>query len=239
MSEAPREPSVPSEPAAAETPGGVGPAGDTAQSVVDGPGEPHAVRPAFGSARVERIGVVDAALRARLLRIWTDVSNAGGWVGFIPPVVQSDVEPALDAALVRVHDGRDWIVVVRASSEPGLPPVDDGVLVGWRDVAGFAFVAANDRLLSEHWRWVMRVQVHPEHQGRGLGAILLDGLGDMAQDEGLEMLHLTVRGGEGLESFYARAGYHEVARIPGTIRVAPGDDRDQVVLACRLGERGT
>jgi GNAT superfamily N-acetyltransferase len=231
-------PSVPEAAPPAGTPGGVGPTGDTAQSTADLVPS-RAVRPSFGDARVERIAVVDAGLRARLLRIWTDVSNAGGWVGFIPPVQDADVAPALDAALVRVHDGRDWLVVVRASPEPGVPLADDGVASGWRDVAGFAFVAANDRLLSEHWRWVLRVQVHPEHQGSGLGAVLLDGLGDMAQDEGLEMLHLTVRGGEGLESFYARAGYHEVARIPGAIRVAPGDDRDQVVLVCRLDERGT
>lgn len=194
-----------------------------------------AVRPAFGGARVERIGPVDALLRARLLRIWTDVSNAGGWVGFVPPVAEEQVAPALDAALRRVHEGRDWLVVVRAAAGPG-----GGPPAAWPDdVAGFAFVATNDRLLSEHWRWVLRVQVHPEHQGSKLGAVLLDGIGDMAEDAGLEMLHLTVRSGEGLESFYARAGYHEVARIPGAIRVAPGDDRDQVVLVCRLSERGT
>ncbi|WP_245604252.1 GNAT family N-acetyltransferase [Patulibacter minatonensis] len=198
-----------------------------------------AERPLFHGARVERVSAVDPHLYARLLRIWTDVSNAGGWVGFIPPVVPADVEPALDAALRRVHDGRDWLVVVRVSPDPDVALGSDGAPGGWRDVAGFAIVAANDRLLSEHWRWVLRVQVHPEHQGSGLGAVLLDGLGDMAEDAGLEMLHLTVRGGEGLESFYARAGYHEVARIPGAIRVAPGDDRDQVVLVCRLGERGT
>lgn len=194
-----------------------------------------AVRPAFGGARVERIAPVDAALRARLLRIWTDVSNAGGWVGFVPPVAEEDVAPALDAALRRVHEGRDWLVVVRAAAAPGGGPPP-----AWpEDVAGFAFVATNDRLLSEHWRWVLRVQVHPDHQGARLGAVLLDGIGDMAEDAGLEMLHLTVRGGEGLESFYGRAGYHEVARIPGAIRVAPGDDRDQVVLVCRLSERGS
>jgi GNAT superfamily N-acetyltransferase len=225
-------------PSTVATPGGVGPTGDTAQSTADLVPASEAIRPLFGGARVERIAVVDPLLHAQLLRIWTDVSNAGGWVGFIPPVQAAQVEPALDAALVRVHDGRDWLVVVRASPGPDAPP-DDGARTGWSDVAGFAFVAANDRLLSEHWRWVLRVQVHPDHQGAGLGAVLLDGLGDMAQDEGLEMLHLTVRGGEGLESFYARAGYHEVARIPGAIRVAPGDDRDQVVLVCRLGERGT
>lgn len=224
---------------AAETPGGVGPSGDTAQSTADLVPAEHATRPAFGAARVERVGVVDPALRARLLTIWTDVSNAGGWVGFVPPVVEAQVAPALEAALQRVHHGRDWLVVVRAWSDPERPLADDGAASGWRDVAGFAFVAANDRLLSEHWRWVLRVQVHPEQQGSGLGAVLLDGLGDIAEDAGLEMLHLTVRGGEGLESFYARAGYHEVARIPGAIRVAPGDDRDQVVLVCRLSERGT
>jgi GNAT superfamily N-acetyltransferase len=195
----------------------------------------EAVRPAFDGARVERVAPVDAALRARLLRIWTDVSNAGGWVGFVPPVSDEDVAPALDAALRRVHEGRDWLVVVRAAAAP-----DGGPPPAWPDdVAGFAFVATNDRLLSEHWRWVLRVQVHPEFQGARLGAVLLDGIGDIAEDAGLEMLHLTVRGGEGLESFYARAGYHEVARIPGAIRVAPGDDRDQVVLVCHLSERGT
>ncbi|WP_246851442.1 GNAT family N-acetyltransferase [Patulibacter sp. SYSU D01012] len=182
-------------------------------------------RPAFGAARVERVARVDGPLRARLLRIWTDVSNAGGWVGFVPPVAEAEIAPVLDAALARVHAGRDWLAVVRTGA-PDRPAPDD--------VAGFAFVANNDRLLSEHWRWVLRVQVHPEHQGARLGAVLLDGIADMAADDGLEMLLLTVRGGEGLEAFYGRAGYREVARIPRAIRVAPDDYRDQVHLAHHL-----
>ncbi|MDX8150583.1 GNAT family N-acetyltransferase [Patulibacter brassicae] len=181
---------------------------------------------AVGGTRVERIGRVDAALRARLLRIWVDVSNAGGWVGFVPPVGAQDVAPALDGALRRVAAGRDWLVVVRDPAGAGAGTAGD--------VAGFAFVADNDRLLSGHWRWVLRVQIHPDHQGRQLGLLLLDGIAEMARDEGLEMLHLTVRGGEGLEQFYARAGYREVARIPRAIRVADGDDRDQVVLVHEL-----
>jgi GNAT superfamily N-acetyltransferase len=81
---------------------------------------------------------------------------------------------------------------------------------------------------------VLRVQVHPDHQGHQLGLVLLEGIAEMAREAGIEMLHLTVRGGEGLEQFYARAGYREVARIPRAIRVAPGDDRDQVVLVHQL-----
>lgn len=189
---------------------------------------PHE-RSAFGTARVERVNHIDGPLRDRLVEIWTDVSNAGGWVGFVPPVTRHQVAPALDAVLRRVHDGRDWLVVVRTGTPAGSAgqPESAGL---YGDVAGFAIVADNDRLLSEHWRWVIRVQVHPDFQGARLGVVLLDGIADIAADDGVEKLHLTVRSGEGLESFYARAGYHEVARIPGAIRVAPGDDRDQVVL---------
>lgn len=193
--------------------------------------------PRFRHARVERVMRVDAQLRERLLTIWTDVSNAGGWVGFVPPVDRARVAPALDAALRRIHDGRDWLIVVRVP-RPGMEDVTetpgDPLAAEPEVVAGFAIVADNDRLLSEHWRWVIRVQVHPDFQGSRLGGVLLDGVAEIAADAGIEMLHLTVRSGEGLEAFYARNGYREVARIPGAIRVSPGDDRDQVVLVHEL-----
>jgi hypothetical protein len=43
-----------------------------------------------------------------------------------------------------------------------------------------------------------------------------------------------VRGGEGLERFYERLGYTIVGRHPGAVRVAPGDDRDEIMLIFRL-----
>ena len=45
---------------------------------------------------------------------------------------------------------------------------------------------------------------------------------------GLEALTLMTRSGTGAERFYKRCGYREVGRIPGAIRVRPGDDRDEV-----------
>jgi hypothetical protein len=51
---------------------------------------------------------------------------------------------------------------------------------------------------------------------------------------GIEALRLTCRGGTGVESFYAACGYKEVGRVPGAIRVAPGDDRDDVVMLLTL-----
>ena len=43
-------------------------------------------------------------------------------------------------------------------------------------------------------------------------------------------IYATVRGGTGTEKFYERLGYQQVGRIPGALRVGPGDDRDEYLL---------
>jgi catechol-2,3-dioxygenase len=50
----------------------------------------------------------------------------------------------------------------------------------------------------------------------------------------LERLQLTVRRGEGLERFYERFGYAVVGSRPRAVRVAPGDDRDEVLMVVWL-----
>ena len=76
--------------------------------------------------------------------------------------------------------------------------------------------------------------VRPELQGRGAGRLLLEGLHGTAAGHGLEQLMLTTRGGTGVEAFYKRFGYTIVGRHPGAIRLSPGDDRDEIILICRL-----
>ncbi len=76
--------------------------------------------------------------------------------------------------------------------------------------------------------------VAPELQGRGAGRILLEGLHDLARELGTEHLVLSVRGGTGTERFYARFGYEQFGRHPAAIRLAPGDDRDELLLFKRL-----
>ena len=34
----------------------------------------------------------------------------------------------------------------------------------------------------------------------------------------------------GVDGFYRGLGYHEVGRMPGAIRVAPGDDREEILM---------
>ncbi|MGY1710654.1 GNAT family N-acetyltransferase [Geodermatophilus sp. SYSU D00758] len=170
------------------------------------------------NARVSAVSTVDEELRGWLLACWTDVSNAGGAVGFVPPVTPDEVAPVLDALLCRVEQGREVLAVLEVDGER----------------AGFAVLSLSQSPLRQHWATVLRVQVHPDRQGEGLGRVLIEGVHDLARARGLEFLHLTVRGGTGTESFYERLGYREFGRMAGAIRVAPGDDRDELHLTCRL-----
>jgi GNAT superfamily N-acetyltransferase len=169
-------------------------------------------------SEVSPIAAVDEELRAQLLSCWTDVSNAGGAVGFVPPVTAAEVAPVLDAVIARVRQGREVVALLRVDGE----------------VAGFAVLSLSLSPLRAHWATVLRVQVHPSRQGHGLGRVLMTGVHDIARARGLEFLHLTVRGGTGIEAFYKGLGYQEFGRMPGAIRVAPGDDRDEIHLTCRL-----
>jgi len=157
-------------------------------------------------------------MRQELLSCWTDVTNAGGAVGFVPPVTQDDVAPVLDRLLDGVRSGRDVLALLMV----------DGVTAGFAALVGFSSP------LRRHWATVLRVQVHPSRQGQGLGAVLMRGVHDIARARGLEFIHLGARGGTGVDAFYRGLGYTEVGRVPGAIRVAPGDDRDEILLVHRL-----
>jgi GNAT superfamily N-acetyltransferase len=167
---------------------------------------------------VRAVPVVDEALRRHLLACWTDVTNAGGAVGFVPPVTEDDVSPVLDKLLEGVHSGRDVLAVLSVDGE----------------VAGFAALVGSSSPLRRHWAMVLRVQVHPSRQGGGLGRVLMDGVHDIARARGWEFLSLSARGGTGVDRFYRGLGYTEFGRLPGAIRVGPGDDRDEILLTVRL-----
>ncbi|MEV6550879.1 GNAT family N-acetyltransferase [Streptomyces sp. NPDC051597] len=159
-------------------------------------------------------------LREGLLALWVDVSEAGGAVGFVPPVAVEDVRAELVRHLVGMAEGRIRLLV-------GLD--EDGA------VAAAAFLAHNTHRLMRHWIWAYTVMVHPAHQGRGHGRDLMAALAGAARSlDGIEAVRLTCRGGLGLERFYASCGYKEVGRVPDAIRVADGDDRDDITMLLPL-----
>jgi GNAT superfamily N-acetyltransferase len=169
-------------------------------------------------AEVRPVSEVDDVLQQELLTCWTEVTNAGGAVGFVPPVTEHDVAPVLERLLEGVRSGRDVLALLTV----------DGV------TAGFAALVGSSSPLRRHWAAVLRVQVHPSRQGQGLGRVLMCGVHDIARARGMEFLHLGARGGTGVDAFYRGLGYTEVGRVPGAIRVGPGDDREEILLVHRL-----
>ncbi|MFC3504764.1 GNAT family N-acetyltransferase [Micromonospora krabiensis] len=153
-------------------------------------------------------------LRERIVSLWTDVSNAGGAVGFVPPVTPDDVRTLADPMFAGVTDGPDRLLLGYA---------DDRLVA--------ALVFTDNRFhLKTHWCVLKRVMVHPDTQGKGYGLALMREAERLGRDLGLAALHVTVRDGLGLTDFYRRLGYREIGRLPGALRVAPGDDRDEVLM---------
>jgi GNAT superfamily N-acetyltransferase len=154
------------------------------------------------------------ALRAQIVALWAEVTNAGGAVGFVAPVTTGQVQPVADAALAGVASGVDRLLI----------GVDGDRLVA------LLFITDNRFPLKAHWRVLKRVMVVPGSQGRGYGAALMREAAVVATRLGLAALQVTVRDGQGLDRFYRSLGYREVGRIPGALRIAPGDDRDELVM---------
>ena len=109
-----------------------------------------------------------------------------------------------------------------------------GVLHTGERYAGMGLLVDRGSALQAHWRTVLRVMVHPQHQGNGAGRVLMEGLRGSAVDLGLEQLQLTIRDGLGLEKFYEPLGYRVVGRHPRAVRVAEDDYRDEIMLVLDL-----
>lgn len=154
-------------------------------------------------------------LREQLIELWTEVSNAGGSVGFVGQVSRDQIEPVARATFAGIDSGLDRLLL-------GFD--EDGV------AAAMAIFVSERFALSAHWCTLGRVMVHPRRQGRGDGAALMRAAERIGREMGLVALRITVRGGMGLERFYTPLGYREVGRLPGALRLAPGDDRDEVIM---------
>ncbi|WP_030548344.1 GNAT family N-acetyltransferase [Streptomyces albus] len=159
---------------------------------------------------------VTPELRDGVLSLWADVSNAGGAVGFVPPVTAEEIRPELLKQLEAMAEGRSRLLV--GTDGRGRP-------------VATAFLTLNTHRLMRHWLWVYTVMVHPSLQGRGVGRELMAAVADAARGlDGIRGIRLTCRGGTGADRFYAACGYQEAGRVPDAIKVAEDDYRDDVTM---------
>jgi GNAT superfamily N-acetyltransferase len=168
---------------------------------------------------ITRPQAVTPSLRAELADCWARVINAGGAVipeGVpLPPVGAKAAGAAAHRLIGGLHPRDCRLLVARVG----------GHLAGW------LVVRRDPHPLVAHCGVVNHVQTHPDLRGRRIGTALMRQVPRLARQEmGLEQLHLAVRAGAGLEGFYERLGWREVGRWPGALRVAPGDDRDEILM---------
>ncbi|KAD3720714.1 GNAT family N-acetyltransferase [Arthrobacter yangruifuii] len=165
---------------------------------------------------VDSPGGLSPAMRRQLLHCWTDVSNAGGAVGFpMLPVGTDDVEPALAALVAALAPTGSRLLIA----------AEHGALAGW------LVLTVNPGTLIGHWARITRVQTALTARGRGIGSALMQEAARYARGElRLDELVLAVRGGVGLESFYARLGWIEYGRQPRALRLSADDFRDEVLM---------
>ena len=161
-------------------------------------------------------GEVSAGLRRELIDCWITVSNAGGAAGFpFPPVDEAIVAPVADQLIASLSPGGSRLLLALAGNA----------------LAGWVHLERHSSPVIAPWGLISHLQTLPAVQGQGIGGALMTHAKQVARQEmGLEQLHLAVRGGMGLEHFYARLGWREIGRWPGALRLAPGDDRDEVLM---------
>ena len=137
--------------------------------------------------------MVDARTRHQLLSCWRDVSDAGGAVGFLfLPVEDAHVLPAVDAMV----DSLDPLVNRLLLATVG------------ESLAGWLLLAGNTSKVTAHWARVLRVQTAIAYRGTGIGRSIMTEVSRAARDDlGLRYLHLELRAGLGLESFYGACGW--------------------------------
>ncbi len=165
--------------------------------------------------RVERNPPLTPQLTDALVELWTAVSNAGGAVGFFPPVCTDEVRPVAEAAFTRVRHGHDDLAVAFEGERP----------------VGLGLLVAADSLLHRHLGSVERLQRHPDCSGRGVASRVLAELEQAARDRGLQRVVLSVRGGTGLEAFYLARGYALEAALLQRVMLEDGDVRDLLMLS--------
>lgn len=100
---------------------------------------------------------------------------------------------------------------------------------------GVVFLCPGSGPRIAHRADVLRLMVHPDRQGAGLGRALLDAAAARARALGLEQLLLSARGGTDLPGFYARLGWTEVGVFPAALHLGPDERRDEHWFQLRLG----
>ena len=150
------------------------------------------------------------------MSLWQRVIEAGGRVGFVPPVVRPEVAARAAALVDDIRTGRVIAVAANQSHR----------LIG-------AALLRPGRGSGEHTGRVELILVDPTHAGNGIGGQLMAELMLLARSRGLERLDLDAADEPGLGVFLGRFGFEPWGRRPGWIRTGTTENLDEILWGVR------
>ncbi|MFI8890181.1 GNAT family N-acetyltransferase [Streptomyces paradoxus] len=133
-----------------------------------------------------------------LAELLTGTVNGGASVGFLAPLSRADALAWWEERAVDVAAGR---LVVWAALDGGR-------------VLGTVSLAFPGKANSRHRAELVKLMVHPDARGRGLGRGLLTTAEEAAAAAGVTLLHLDTETGSPAEHLYRSAGWTPVGAIP-------------------------
>lgn len=153
-------------------------------------------------------------MRARaheLAALLVDAVEGGASLGFLPPLGLREAAAWWDALAPAVEDG--GLIVWAAAGPHGL--------------TGTISLLPCDKANSRHRAEVLKLMVHREARGRGLGRELLAAAEQGAARAGCTLLLLDTETGSGAEFLYRAAGWTRFGVVPGyAVSAATGTPRD-------------
>ncbi|MET0292087.1 MAG: GNAT family N-acetyltransferase [Steroidobacteraceae bacterium] len=135
----------------------------------------------------------------------------------------TDDIPALSALLSQLFSQEPEFVPDETAQRRGLASIladprvgtilvarEGGILVGMVNLLYTVSTALGERVA-----WVEDLIVEPESRGRGLGALLLEAVAEVARDQGVRRLTLLTDGDNvDAQRFYARHGFTPSRMVP-------------------------
>ena len=155
-----------------------------------------------------------------LVVLLQDVVNAGGTIGFMPPISNEEASTYWQDVIQTLR-GPLRVLVVACDGEAVIGSVQ-------LDLCG--------RSNGLHRAEVMKVMVHSKHRKKGIGAQLMRAIETQAKLEGRSTLVLDTREGDDGVRLYERQGYEVAGVIPEYARSADGNLHATVYMYKLLGE---
>jgi GNAT superfamily N-acetyltransferase len=166
--------------------------------------------------------------RARLLSVVGELAdllvrtvNGGASVGFLAPLDRTAAVAWWRARVDAVLAGALAVWVARDGDR----------------LMGTVSLAFPDKPNSRHRAELVKLMVHPDGRGQGVGKALLATAERAALDAGVTLLHLDTETGSPAECLYAGAGWTRIGAIPDYAADPHGSLRPTSIYYKRVGER--